>query len=119
MTDITKIAKAHYSAKLAEELLSFEVPQWQDDDGKPVTIYFRPTMRLSQRSVMLKHYSKDEFDKALACRLVFQARDKDGKALFKLNQLDQIVDEFDPSVVQYICNKFEEAEPSQEDIAKN
>ena len=119
MSKILKIAKAQYSAKLAEDLLSFEVPQWQDDDGKPITIYFRPTMRLSQRSVMLKHYSKDEFDKALACRLIYQARDKDGKALFTIGHLDQIVDEFDPSVVQFICNKFEEAEPSQDDIAKN
>tara|TARA_R100001086_G_C11803537_1_gene249513 strand:+ start:189 stop:548 length:360 start_codon:yes stop_codon:yes gene_type:complete len=119
MSDVLNIAKAQYSSKLAEELQFFEVPQWLDDEGKPVKIYFRTTMRLSQRSIMLKHYQNDRFDKALACRLIFQARDKDGKALFQLNQIDQIVDEFDPNVVQFICNKFEEAEPSQDEITKN
>ncbi len=119
MSKILGIAKKQYSAKLAEELQSFAVPQWLDDNGKPIQIYFRPSMKLSQRSQIVQHYVDKELDKAMAKRVIFQARDENGKRLFEIGHLDQIIDEFDPEVVQFICEQFEKAEPKQEEISKN
>ena len=68
MTDVLKAGKKHFKAKLTEELQSIEVPEWTDDNDKPIKVYFKSSMRLSQKSILLKHYQNDDFDKAIACQ---------------------------------------------------
>ena len=117
--DVLKAAKNHFKASLSGELYSLEVPQWTDEGGKPITIYFRSSMRLSQKSIVLKHYMKEEFDKATASQIIFRARDKDGKPIFQMNQLDQLVDETDGEVLEWISRRMNEISPSIDEIEKN
>ena len=117
--DVLKAAKNHFKASLSGELYSLEVPQWTDESGKPITIYFRSSMRLSQKSIVLKHYMKEEFDKATASQIIFRARDKDGKPIFQMNQLDQLVDETDGEVLEWISKRMNEISPSIDEIQKN
>ena len=76
-------------------------------------------MRLSQKSIILKHYNKDEFDKAIAYGLIFRCRDADGKMVFKEGQVDQIIDEIDPEVASWIIQQMDKDQPSVEDIKGN
>ena len=116
---VLKAAKAHFKDRLSEELRCIEVPEWTEEDGNPVKIYFRPSMRLSQKSIILKHYNKDEFDKAIAYGLIFRCRDADGKRVFKEGQVDQIIDEIDPEIASWIIQQMDKDQPSVEDIKGN
>ena len=119
MSDVLKAGKKHFKAKLTEELQSIEVPEWKDDTDKPIKVYFKSSMRLSQKSILLKHYQNDDFDKAIACQMIFRCKDENGKALFTMNQIDQIIDDLDPDVCSRIVQKMDEANPSQEEISGN
>ena len=119
MSDVLNIAKEQFKASLSGELQSFEVPQWEDKDGKPIRIYFRQSMRLSQKSRVLKHYMKEEFDKATAMQIIFRARDKDGKHMFQMGHLDQLTDECDGEVLEFISRKMNEMAPALDEIEKN
>ena len=112
-------AKTHFKERLAEELQSLDVPEWADENGEPTKIYFRSSMNLKQKSIILKHYQKDELDKAIAFQLIFRCRDKDGKLIFSSNQLDQILDEIDPDIASRIIAEMEKGESEIEEIKGN
>ena len=112
-------AKTHFKERLAEELQSLDVPEWEDENGEPTKIYFRSSMNLKQKSIILKHYQKDELDKAIAFQLIFRCRDKDGKLIFNANQLDQILAEIDPDVASKIISEIEKGETDIEEIKGN
>ena len=112
-------AKTHFKERLGEELQCLDVPEWPDDNGEPTKIYFRSSMNLKQKSIILKHYQKDELDKAIAFQLIFRCRDKDGKLIFNANQLDQILDEIDPDVASKIISEMEKGETNIEEIKGN
>jgi len=76
-------------------------------------------MRLSQKSRLLKHHSNNEYDKAIACQLIFKCRDENGKPLFTLGQMDQIIDELDPDVCTRLVNEMEDQLPSIDEIKGN
>tara|TARA_R100001443_G_scaffold114405_1_gene130370 strand:+ start:163 stop:519 length:357 start_codon:yes stop_codon:yes gene_type:complete len=117
--DILKAGKKHFADKLQEDLQSIEVPEWLNEEGKPFKIYFRSSLRLSQKGILLKHYQNEEYDKAIACQLIFRAKDQDGKPLFKMNQMDQIIDDLDPDVCSKIVSQMDNALPSVEEIKGN
>lgn len=119
MSAILKAGKKHFSEKLQEDLQFLEVPEWKDENGKPSKIYFRSSMRLSQKGILLKHYQNDEFDKAIACQLIFRCKDSQGKPLFQMNQMDQIIDELDPDVCSRIVTEMDQALPSIDEIKGN
>ena len=119
MTNVLEVGKKHFKEKLSEELKCIEVPEWQDDEGKPLKIYFKSSLRLSQRSRLLKHHSNNEYDKQIACQLIFKCRDEKGKPLFTLGQMDQIIDELDPDVCTRIVNEMEDQLPSIDEIKGN
>ena len=119
MSDVLKAGKKHFSERLQEDLKSIEVPEWKDENGKPSKIYFRTSMRLSQKGILLKHYQNDEFDKAIACQLIFRCKDSKGKPLFQMNQMDQIIDELDPDVCSRIVSEMDENLPSVDEMKGN
>ena len=119
MSAILKAGKKHFSEKLQEDLQSLEVPEWKDENGKPFIIYFRTSMRLSQKSQLLKYYNAQEYDKAIACQMIFKCRDEKGKPLFTLGQMDQIIDELDPDICSRIVNEMEDSLPSLDEIKGN
>ena len=114
MSKILNSAKSHFKARLGEELKTLIVPEW--DNAK---IYYRPAMKLSQRSIVMKHIQNNEWDKCLAWGLIFRAKDAEGKPLFTKGHLDQIIDEFDPDVCQRIIEEMNANDPTQEEILGN
>ena len=116
---VLKAAKAHFKERLTEELQCLEVPEWSDEEGNPAKIYYRSSMRLSQKSIIPKHYQKDQFDKAIAYGLIFRCRDVDGKLIFQPNQLDQIIDDVDPDVASWIISEMDKDQTSVEEIKGN
>ena len=119
MSNVLSVAKQHFKDRLNAELKCLEVPEWLDEEGNPVKIYFRPSMRLSQKSIILKHYQKDQFDKAIAYGLIFRCRDENGKMIFQQNQVDQIIDEIDPDVASWIISEMDKDQPDVGEIKGN
>ena len=119
MNSVLDAGKKHFSVKLQEDLKSLEVPEWKDDEGQPVKIYFKSSMRLSQKSILLKHYQNEEYDKAIACQMIFRCRDAEGKPLFTMGQLDQIIDDLDPDVCSRIVTEMDQAGESIDEIKGN
>ena len=114
MSDILKSAKSHFKERLGGELLSLTVPEWNN-----AKIYYRPAMKLSQRSVVMKHIQNNEWDKCIAWGLIFRCRDENGKPIFNRCNLDQIIDEFDPDVCQRIIEEMNANDPTQDEIQGN
>ena len=114
MTDVLKAAKAQFKARLGEELQSIIVPEWGDKK-----IYYRSAMKLSQRSVIMKHLQNNEWDKVIAWGIIFRCRDENGLPLFKSGHLNQIIDEFDPDICQRIIEEMNANDPKHEEIAGN
>ena len=98
MTDILSAAKAHFSAQMNGELQSIEVPEWQVD-GKPLTIYYKPSMNLRAQEKILQLDNKGKHGEAIAQTLIIRALDKDGKALFKQIDMIEIMRHIDPNIV--------------------
>ena len=119
MTNVLEVGKKHFKEKLSEELKCIEVPEWKDNEGKPSKIYFRSSMRLSQKGILLKHYQNDEYAKAIACQLIFRCKDSQGKPLFQMNQMDQIIDDLDPDVCSRIVTQMDQILPSIDEIKGN
>jgi hypothetical protein len=114
MTDVLKVAKDQFKARLAEELKFITVPEWGDKK-----IYYRSAMKLSQRAIVMKHVQRDEWDKCIAWGIIFRCRDENGKALFNRGHLNQIIDEFDPDVCQRIIEEMNANDPTHEEIQGN
>ena len=119
MTSVLQAGKNHFSAKMEEDLKCIEIPEWKDDEGQPVKIYFKSSMRLSQKSKLLKYYNAQEYDKAIAIQMIFKCRDKDGKPLYTMGQMDQIIDDLDPDICSRIVNEMEDQLPTLDEIKGN
>tara|TARA_R100000655_G_C2994150_1_gene193457 strand:- start:2295 stop:2654 length:360 start_codon:yes stop_codon:yes gene_type:complete len=119
MSNIAEIARSQFKERLSEELKSLEVPEWKDKDGKPVVIYYRPVIKMSQQSVIMKHVQNKDYDKAQALNLIYRCRDKNGKLIFTPLQVDAVIDDFDPNVVASIIDRMNEDLPNDDDIEGN
>ena len=114
MTDVLKAAKAQFKARLGEELKLIIVPEWGDKK-----IYYRHAMKLSQRSIIMKHLQNNEWDKVIAWGMIFRCRDENGEAIFNRGNLNQIIDELDPDICQRIIEEMNADEPTQNEISGN
>lgn len=87
--------RAHFD----QGLRKFEVPEWGDESG-PLVIYTTPLTLKERRSIM-KLAGGDEQD-GLARTLIMKARDKDGQALFTLEDKKTLVEFADSEVITRI-----------------
>lgn len=86
-------AKNHFNEQLANDLLSFEVKEWN------ATIYYRPAMSFKEQSKIMELQQANKFSEALVETIITKAMDKDGNKVFSPADRVTLMNEADPNVV--------------------
>ena len=98
-------AKAHFE-NLGTQ--SIEVPEWKDEDGKPVILYWNP-ITLSEKNKLLKKSDTLNDVSILADILVMKAIDKDGNKIFTLEDKLALMHKVDSDVLSRIATAMVQA----------
>lgn len=101
---IKNAAKKQWSDKIGGGLHSTVVPEWTDENGDPVTIYFNPpslATRISVSNEFAKRSTRTQWD-LIAVELCTRCLDKDGKRIFGKTEITEIETMYDPDVLAQI-----------------
>ena len=125
MSDILARALKQYQDKVANsELLSIEVKEWPDEQGKPTLIYFKPLGTLPVREYnQFLNFAKEQTLEAAIDLIILRALNDDKSKMFKAASRAEMVRGMDAEVVLSILSQMGEADKSYrhqlEDSEKN
>lgn len=97
--DIAEIGRRHLAGALGGELYHLDVDSWKDADGKPVRIYYRPSITGVEQEQI------DACSTAVGrtcMSLKLRARNEDGSLIFKKDTLEGMKNDYDQDVVKSI-----------------
>ena len=108
-------ALSHFKSKLAGELKSIEVPEWD------TTIYYRGTSSMATESKILSLTTNGKTADGLVESIVQKSLDENGKRVFKDTDRAALMNEADPSVLIKLATALNNAntEDSISDIEGN
>jgi hypothetical protein len=105
-------AKKQFLDKLTSSaLLSIEVAEWPDENGKPTVIYFKPasTLNVKDFSKFIDLVKQGTVESAVDI-LILRAIDDKSKAMFKPVERTVFIRETDPVVILSIISRMGEAD---------
>ena len=106
-------ATEHFSTQTTKKIT---VPEWQDDKGKPLEIFYTP-MNLAEKRKLFRLMKQDDVG-ALADLLIMKARDADGNRLFSPEDKDDFLFKVDPDVLSEVASKIS-VTPQPDELKKN
>lgn len=106
-------AKSHFESLGVQ---SIEVPEWQDENGKPSIIYWQPITLAEKKKLFNKTENLNDAG-LLADVVVMKALDKDGNKLFSLEDKLALNHKVDSDVLSKIAVAMVQT-PSAEDLKK-
>lgn len=125
MSIILERAMKQYREKVeASGILSLDVPQWPDEQGKPTVIYFRPLSTLPVKDYSrVVYYAAQETVEAAVDILIVRALNSDKTPLFRSVERGELLRKIDPEVVLDIIGRMGELDSvsrnSVEEAEKN
>jgi len=119
MATILENAKAHFRARMSQELQSVEVPEWTNGEDTPRRIYFKASMSLRDQGQILQLSQDGKTAEALAQTLILRALDEDGKRIFFNANMTEIMRMVDPEMVAFVVNAMSGDDETDEDLEKN
>lgn len=117
MSEVLERAKGHFKERLSAPMRYVECAEWAEDD-EPLKIYYKPST-LEQRDRIYKHLNAGTL-KFIVQTLIERALDENGKPMFKRVEMNILMKQVDPNVVEYIINEIANDDDNFEagDIAK-
>jgi hypothetical protein len=107
-------ALAHFKAKLADNLFSYKVEEWDCD------IHYRATANMATEAKIMNLTQMGKTAEALVESIVLKALDEDGKRIFKESDRIELLNETDPNVLIRVAGVLNNANSeSIEAIEKN
>jgi hypothetical protein len=92
-------AKKHFLSQTAWEV---QVPEWADEQGKPLSIWFNPlTVKDRDDLIKLQKRYGDGLETVVRL-LIMHARDDQGRPLFTLEDKHDLMNNTDPNVIAAI-----------------
>jgi len=107
-------AKAHFSQ---QQRRIAEVPEWADDDGKPLIIHGKPLTLAEKQKIDAYRDRWGKMD-ALAYTLILKAEDEQGNKIFTLEDKRALMTTVDPDVLARVIMDLIST-PSPEAVSKN
>jgi hypothetical protein len=92
-------ATRHFSAR---EALRFEVPEWADDEGRPLVVTAR-RLNLMEQDRLERWKSRYQGFELMAHILIRYARDENDRPLFSLDDLHALKHRVDPEVLSRVA----------------
>tara|TARA_R100001509_G_scaffold139090_1_gene93468 strand:- start:532 stop:873 length:342 start_codon:yes stop_codon:yes gene_type:complete len=111
---VIDIAKSHFE-NLGTQ--SIEVPEWKDDDGKPVVLYWNP-ITLAEKNKLFKKSDNLSDVGILADIVVMKSLDKDGNKSFKAEDKLALMHKVDSDVLSRIATAMVQA-ITPDEVKKN
>jgi len=111
---VIDIAKSHFENIGVQ---SMEVPEWTDEDGKAVVIFWNP-ITLSEKNKLLKKSETLNDVAILADIMIMKALDKDGNKAFKLEDKIALMHKADSDVLSRIATSMIQA-ITPDEVKKN
>ena len=96
---------------------SIEVPEWQDEDGKPTVLFWNP-INLYEKNKLFKKSDNMTDVSILADIVVMKSLDKDGKKIFKLEDKMDLLTKVDSDVLSRIATAMIQV-ISPDEVKKN
>ena len=114
-TNTLQNALSHFKSKLAGELKSISVSEWD------TTIYYRSTSSMATESKILSLTTNGKTAEGLVESIVQKSLDENGKRIFKDTDRASLMNEADPSVLIKVATALNNAntEDSLADIEGN
>jgi hypothetical protein len=111
-------ALAQFHERLSGELFSIDVPEWSTKDEQ-VKVYYKGAMTGKQQAQIFKHYSEGKQVEAVFMSLIMRALDADGVAIWRANELTEMMRDYDPDVVGRIVEEISATELTVEQVKKS
>lgn len=106
-------ATAHFRNKIAGEMSSFKVEEWD------TTIYFKQANSLKEEAKILELSQQGKTVEALIETIIIRARNEDGTKMFKPMDRTVFMNEVDPAVIISIAGKINKVDEDLEAVEKN
>jgi hypothetical protein len=106
-------AKSHFELQGVKKL---EVPEWQDDNGKPTLLYCEP-VTMSDRKKLRDIANGDEFE-FMVRLVILKCQTEDGSKAFDLSDKPTLMTKVDPNIIQRLANQIAAAPSSEEMLGK-
>ena len=97
--DVIARAKKHFGAIGVQKL---EVTEWEDEDGKPTVIHYKP-VTLDERQKFRSAAERDGDVVAYAEVIVAKALNADGSKMFNIADKRALRKEVDPDVIRHVA----------------
>lgn len=103
-SDAMARAKAHFASQAA---ISFKVPQWADDQGRPLVVTARPLnlMDKDHLAAVGRDVGAESFE-LMAHIVILHARDEQGRPLFTMADKPDLMARVDPDVLTDIAARI-------------
>jgi hypothetical protein len=118
MSDILDAAKTQFRDRLSSGLSQLVVPEWEVN-GKPTTIYFKPSMTMKEQGEVLKLANDNKQAESIVMTLIIRAVDADGNKMFKRAHMTELMNQTDPEIISRIVIDMDGDEPDLDDAVKN
>ena len=94
-------AKNHYNSI---ETKVIEVPEWSDEDGKPLKIYSKTITLREMKKFM--YLAKDDEVEMLVYVLIYKALDEAGEKLYTVEHKNDLLNNVDSSVLVRVATEI-------------
>ena len=98
-------ATAQFRDLMSGELQFVEVPEWGEPD-KPLKIYYKSAINFIAQGKILALFKQDKDNEAVLQSLIIKALDVDGNNIFKQTDMQSMLREVDPDVVNRILSEM-------------
>mgnify|MGYP004000734107 CR=1 FL=1 len=118
MSDVLNAAKTQFRDRLSSGLSQLVVPEWEVN-GKPITIYYKPSMTMKEQGEVLKLANTNKQAESVVMTLIIRALDADGNRMFRKADMTEIMNQTDPDVISQIVVGMGGDELDLDDAVKN
>jgi len=105
-------ATAQYRDLISGELQFVEVPEWGEPD-EPLKIYFKPALNFKAQGKILSLFKQDKDEEAVVMSLIIKALDEDGKHIFNDSDMQSLLHEVHPQIVNRILGEMNSIDDAQ------
>ena len=111
-------ATTQFRDKISGELQSVEVPEWGESPDKPLKIYYKPAINFLAQGKILALFKQDKDSEAVVQSLIIKALDENGKHIFQQTDMQSILHDVDPEIVNRILSAMSTNIDDAEELKK-
>lgn len=110
--------ESDFREKLSGKLNCIEVPEWGEEKGKPLKIYWKSLINFKAQGKIFALVNDGKTSEAVCQTLITRALDEDGNQLFQQHQMEKLLRFSDPNVISRIVSAMSPEDEADIDLIK-